>query len=101
MLLTTEQFPSYQFQEKSSATDNQFGFREERETIDAIFIVWQVIEKAKEHSVNLHSNFIDFKSALDTIWRKALWKMLRGIGLSKDSQYYGRAVQEHEMRGFN
>ena len=29
----------------------------------------------------LHFNFIDFKAAFDTIWRKALWKMLLAIGV--------------------
>ena len=33
--------------------------------------------------MNLHFNFIDFKSAFDTIWRKALWKMLAHIGINK------------------
>ena len=29
----------------------------------------------------LHFNFVDFKDAFDTIWRKALWKMLKAIGV--------------------
>ena len=63
--------------------DNQFGFREERRIIDAIFIVPQVTEKAKDYSVNLHFNFIDFKSAFDTIFAKALWKMLKYVRVSR------------------
>ena len=43
-----------------------------REPVDAIFIVRQVIEKTKEHRVPLHFNFVDFKAAFDTVWRKAL-----------------------------
>ena len=62
--------------------DSQFGFRQGRGTVDAIFIIRQTIEKAKEHNVPLHFNFVDFKSAFDTIWRKALWKMLRSIGVT-------------------
>ena len=31
----------------------------------------------------MHFNFIDFKSAFDTIWRKALWEMLAHIGINK------------------
>ena len=61
--------------------ESQFGFRPGRGTVDAIFIVRQIIEKAKEHQVPLHFNFIDFKAAFDTIWRKALWKMLLAIGV--------------------
>ena len=33
--------------------------------------------------MDLHFNFIDFKSAFDTIRRKALWKMLPHIGINK------------------
>ena len=61
--------------------ESQFGFRPNRGTVDAIFIVRQIIEKAKEHHVPLHFNFIDFKAAFDTIWRRALWKMMTAIGV--------------------
>ena len=44
----------------------------------------QIIEKAKERKVNLHFNFIDFKSAFGTVWRKTLWKMLAHIGINKN-----------------
>ena len=63
--------------------ENQYGFRPNRGTVDAIFIVRQTIEKAKERKANLHFNFIDFKSAFDTISRKALWKMLAHISIDK------------------
>lgn len=55
---------------------SQFGFRPGKGTVDAIFILRQLMEKAKEHDVPLHINFVDFKSAFDTVWREALWKML-------------------------
>ena len=61
--------------------ESQFGFRPGRGTVDAIFIVRQVIEKAQEHRVPLHFNFVDFKAAFDTVWRKALWKMMIAIGI--------------------
>ena len=67
---------------ESAMSDRQYGFREGRGTMDAIFIVRQIIEKAKEHNVKIHFNFIDFKAAFDTIWRKALWKMMRSIGIN-------------------
>ena len=40
------------------------------------------MQKAKERRVELHFHFIDFKSAFDTVWRKALCKMMRAIGVS-------------------
>ena len=57
----------------------QFGFRKNRGTVDAIFIVRQIMEKANKHQILLHVNVVDFKAAFDNIWRGALWKMLRSI----------------------
>ena len=62
--------------------ESQYGFRAGRGTVDAIFVVRQMIEKAKEKDIPLHFHFIDFKSAFDTIWRAALWKMLLKIGVN-------------------
>ena len=62
------------------ATDeSQFDFRPGRGTVDAIFIVRQVIEKAQKHRAPLH--FVDFKGAFDTVWRKVLWKMMIAVGI--------------------
>ena len=36
------------------------------------FIVRQILEKARKHNVAVHFNFVDFKAAFDTVWRKAL-----------------------------
>ena len=60
--------------------ESHYGFRPGRETVDAIFIISQVMQKVRERKINLQFNFIDFKAAFDTVWRKALWKMLRSIG---------------------
>ena len=49
-------------------SDSQLGFRPKRGTVDAIFIARQIMEKAREKGIKLHFNFIDFKSAFDTIW---------------------------------
>ena len=65
---------------EESMSDSQFGFRPGRGTIYAIFIIRQIIEKAREHQVLIHIHFIDFKAAIDTIWREALWKMMIQIG---------------------
>ena len=39
------------------------------------------MEKANEHQAPLHINFVDFKAAFNTILRRALWKMLRYVGV--------------------
>ena len=40
-----------------------------------------IMGKANEHQIPLHFNFVDFKAEINTIWRGALWKMLRFIGV--------------------
>ena len=63
--------------------EEQCGFRSSRGTTDAVFVVRQIIEKARERRIPIHWNFVDFKAAFDTIWREALWKCLRSIGVDK------------------
>ena len=62
-------------------SDRQYGFRPNRGTIDAIFIVRQLMQKSKERRINCHFHFVDFKSPFDTICRKALRRMMRSIGI--------------------
>ena len=64
-------------------TEEQCGFRSSRGTTDAVFVVRQIIEKARERRIKLYWNFVDFKAAFDTIWREALWKCLRSIGVDQ------------------
>ena len=45
------------------------------------YLFQEIFEKAKERRVPIHWNFVDFKAAFDTIWREALWKCLRSIGV--------------------
>ena len=69
-------------QMRCSVIRNLCGFRPGRGTVDAIFIVRQIMEKACEKKIPLYFHFIDFKAAFDTILRKALWKVLKSIGVS-------------------
>ena len=56
--------------------ESQYGFRAGRGTVDATFIVRQIIENAKEKQITLHFYFIEFRAASDTVWRTALWKII-------------------------
>ena len=64
-------------------SESQFGFRTGRGTTDAIFVARQVLEKAREHNVPVHYNFIDFRAAFDTVWREALWRFLSSVGINQ------------------
>ena len=61
--------------------ESQCGFRAGRGTIDMVFSLKQVQEKAKEHHQELYMVFIDLTKAFDTVSREALWKVLAKIGL--------------------
>ena len=51
-------------------SDRQYGFRPNRCTVDAIFIVSQLMQNAKERGIKCHYHFVDFKSAFDAIWKR-------------------------------
>ena len=55
-----------------TSNEMQHRFCTGRSTMNATFLVHQVIEKVKEHGVALHLHFIDFKSAFEMVWREAL-----------------------------
>ena len=39
-------------------------------------------KKIKKHTAAVHFNFIHLKAAFETVWSKALWKMLGHIDVS-------------------
>ena len=53
--------------------ESQCGFRAERSTIDMIFSLRQLQEKAREKQMPLYVAFIDLTKAFDTVNREALW----------------------------
>jgi hypothetical protein len=55
----------------------QGGFRMGRSTIDQIFILRQVFQKAWEYDKELHVLFIDFQKAYDCIHRESVMKILK------------------------
>jgi hypothetical protein len=54
-------------------TINQFGFMLGRSTMEAIFLIRQVMERYKEQKKDLHMVFIDLKKTYDKIPRNLMW----------------------------
>lgn len=61
--------------------ESQCGFRSGRGTVDMVFALRQVQEKAREQNSDLYMVFIDLTKAFDTVNREALWKVLQKLGL--------------------
>lgn len=60
--------------------DTQFGFRESRSCMQAIFVVRQVQQAARYKKQNLVAAAVDLEKAFDSIPRNAIWQCLTAIG---------------------
>jgi hypothetical protein len=57
-------------------SEAQAGFRANRSTIYQIYILRQLAEKYEEYGKELLACNIDFRKAFDSMWRRALWKVM-------------------------
>ncbi len=61
----------------------QAGFRKNYSTIDHIFVINQIIEKATEYNFEVKMLFIDFNTAFDSVNHRYLWKVMGNRGMEK------------------
>ena len=57
----------------------QFGFRTNHRSVDAMYILNALIENAKSKQKNLYCCFVDFKKAFDSVRHHLLWQKLSCI----------------------
>jgi hypothetical protein len=57
----------------TNVTKNQFGFMPGRSTMEAIFLIKQLMERCKEQKKDLHMVFIDLEKTYDKVHRNVMW----------------------------
>jgi hypothetical protein len=55
----------------------QVGFRKGFSTVDNIFVLYSLITIYFSQGKKLYCTFVDFKCAVDTVWRSGLWQKLQ------------------------
>ena len=63
------------------STDAQFGFKAGHSTIDAIFVLQNLIQRSFKNKKRLYCAFIDLQRAFDSVYRNALWYKLIKYGI--------------------
>ena len=64
-------------------TDFQLDFRENKSTIDCIYILKSIIDCKIKNKKKLNCSFIDFRKALDLVFRNGIWFKLLEMGISQ------------------
>ena len=62
-------------------TENKCGFGQNRSCIEQIYSLRCIIHQCIEFNIHLYINFVDFKTAFDSIDRQFIWRSLQHYGL--------------------
>jgi hypothetical protein len=66
----------------TNVIENQFGFMLGRLTMEAIFLIMQLMERYREQKKDLHMIFIDLEKTYDKIPRNIIWWPLQKYKVS-------------------
>jgi hypothetical protein len=68
-----ERIIEHRLRKVTNITENQFGFIPARLTMEAIFLIRQLMERCREQKKDMHIIFIDLKKAYDKVPRNIMW----------------------------
>jgi hypothetical protein len=68
-------------EKKGVLVDEQMGFRQDRGTRDALFILDEVVRMRRKKE-RVYLGFLDISKAYPSVWWEGLWWKLRDIGVS-------------------
>jgi len=72
-------------------SENQFGFRPGRSTIEAIHLLLRFMECYRDRKMDLHMAFIDIEKAYDRVSREVLRRCLEKKGVWRE---YTRVIRD-------
>jgi hypothetical protein len=72
-----ERIIEHRLRRVTNVTENQFGFMPGRSTMEAIFLIRQLMERCREQKKDLHTIFIDLEKAYDKVPRNVTWWALQ------------------------
>jgi hypothetical protein len=72
-----ERIIEHRLRRVTNVTENQFGFMPGRSTMDAIFLIRQLMKRCREQKKDLHIIFIGLVKSYDKVPRNVMWWALQ------------------------
>jgi hypothetical protein len=72
-----ERIIEHRLRRVTNVTENQFGFMPGRSTMDAIFLIRQLMKRCREQKKDLHMIFIGLVKSYDKVHRNVMWWALQ------------------------